>query len=71
MLSTSKTQFMRIDNNVGDLTPDEIARIQACQWYMYTYGVGLIFLENNATWDCSNSAAAKDYLDNLKIEEKK
>jgi hypothetical protein len=63
---------MRIDHNVHELTPEEQAEIRRSTWYMYTYGVGLIFLENGSTWDPTNSAAAKDYLDNtLKIREKK
>jgi hypothetical protein len=59
-----------IDHNPCDLTDEEVAVIKAATFYMYTYGVGLIFLDN-ATWDCTNSAAAKDYLDELKIPEKK
>lgn len=60
--------MIHITNNPHELTPEEIQIIKASTFYMYTYGVGLIFLEN-ATWDPSNSAAAKEYLDELNIPE--
>lgn len=59
---------LRIDHNPHELTEQEVAVIKTSTFYMYTYGVGLIFLDN-ATWDCTNSCAAKEYLDALKIPE--
>jgi hypothetical protein len=60
---------MTIKNNVGQLTQEEKDLLQKASFYMYTFGVGLIFL-SNCTWDCSDSILAKAYLDRLNIPEK-
>jgi hypothetical protein len=63
--------LINIDHNPTELTDIEKQIIAQANWYMYTYGVGMIWLSNDVSWDCTNSAAAKQYLNDLKIPEKK
>lgn len=58
--------MMSIKHNPSELTDDERKVIHSAPWYVYVYSVGLILLPG-ATWDCSDTVGAKEYLDNLKI----
>ncbi len=69
-----KQKFLNIENNVDSLTVAEQKAILSANYYVYAYGVGVIMLHTDTTcinWDCTNSTAAKDYLDKNKIREVK
>lgn len=53
-----------ITHNPSELTEEEEKLIRQSQWYVYGYGTGVIMLDN-CVWDCTNSVAAKEYLDEL------
>lgn len=61
---------MKINNNVNNLSKEEVLYLQECKWYSYVYDVGLILLPDGSSWDCSNTVEAKAYLDNLGVQEK-
>lgn len=64
---------MQITNNVTYLTDDEKVILSKAAYYSYVYGVGLIFIHlsegSQISWNCSNSIAAKEYLENLGVQE--
>ncbi len=61
---------MGITNDVEMLTEKEKEHLAQAKYYSFVYGIGLIYL-SNGYWDCSNSEAARDYLDKLGIEERR
>ena len=68
--TTIKTQSMGITNNVELLTEKEKAHLAQAKYYSFVYGVGLIYL-SNGYWDCTDSGAAREYLDQLGIAERR
>lgn len=62
-----------IKTNPVYLSTEEKDLLSKCITYSYVYDVGLIFLKladgSHATWDCSNTVAAKEYLDQLGVKE--
>lgn len=61
--------MVHIKNNPGQLTELESKTIAEAEWFIYLYGVGLIYL-SNSTWDCSDTISAKAYLEELNIPER-
>lgn len=61
--------MIHITNNVSQLSVYERDTILENDWYVYTYGIGIIFMRN-CSWDCTNTAEAKKYLDSHGMEEK-
>lgn len=61
--------MITIKSNPKDLTDFETNAIKLQEWYVYTYGVGMIFMKD-LVWDCTDTVGAKKHLDNLGIEEK-
>jgi hypothetical protein len=64
---------MVIKNNPSALTDQEKQALKTAKYFAFTYGVGLIFItgQNNEpiSWNCSNSVAAKEYLESNGIRE--
>jgi hypothetical protein len=64
---------MQIKNNVQNLSEEEKAILSKAKYFSYVYGNGLILIQLNdntpISWNCSNSTAAKKYLENLGIRE--
>lgn len=64
---------MEIKNNPSNLTPDEKQELNKAKYYVFVYGVGLILVETtegkHLSWNCSNSVAAKQYLENNSVRE--
>jgi len=64
---------MQITNNITYLTEEEKQTLSKAIYYDYVYGVGLIFIHlsdgSQISWNCSNSKTAKEYLENLGVQE--
>jgi hypothetical protein len=59
-----------IKNNLPSLTPDEKRLIDSAYNFEYTYGVGLIFInDSRICWDCTNTVSALHYLQSKNIHE--
>ena len=61
--------MLNINSNVSGLSSYERHTILQNDWYVYTYGIGIIFMKN-VCWDCTDSVGAKKFLDENEIEEK-
>jgi hypothetical protein len=61
--------MFNVTSNVSGLSSFERHLILQQEWYVYTYGIGIIFMKE-VCWDCSNSVGAKQFLDENGIEEK-
>lgn len=64
---------MMIKNNPSSLSEQEREALKGAKNYAYVYSVGLIFITGKngeaISWDCSNTVAAKKFLDEAGIRE--